>query len=453
MMRILIVDDEEIQRITMRDEIKDRGHNVTICSSGAEAKELVGSNHYDVIISDLKMPGMTGVQLLEELKGSDFQGEFLIMTAFATIQNAVEAIRLGAYDYLTKPVEFESLFKILAHIEDFNHLSKENKYLKEQLDGRRSFGNIIGKSSVMQQVYSQITSISPEDISVLIVGETGTGKEVVADTIHHNSKRRSKPLVKVSCAALSREILESELFGHERGAFTGASHKKIGRFEKASGGTIYLDEVDDIPLDLQVKLLRVLQEHEIERVGSTKPIRVDVRILASTKVDLKQLVDEGRFRSDLYYRLNVFPLHLPPLRERKEDIPLLLDHFMIGFKGEATQIDERAISILLEHDWEGNVRELKNLAERLSITCKCTPIEPECLPLQFLEGQERYYFTNPKEKKNLPLSESVSRFENGLIREAMIKADGNKAKAARLLGIPSSTLKTKLSIQEDLIDL
>ncbi len=448
-MKLLIIDDEEIQRITIQDELYDAGHDVRICESGFEALDVLKSEKFDVIISDLKMPKMNGLQLLDQIKKNNYHGEVIIMTAFATIQNAVEAIQLGAYDYITKPIEFEALFKILDHIDNFNKLSKENKYLREQLQEQYSFGKIVGKSETMQKVYNQIITAAPKDVTILIIGETGTGKEVVADTIHHNSTRSLKPIVKVSCAALSKDILESELFGHEKGAFTGAQQKKIGRFEKANGGTIYLDEVDDIPLDLQVKLLRVIEERVIERVGGTQPIDVNIRLLASTKQDLKAMVDDGRFRADLYYRLNIFPMTLPPLRERKEDIPLLLEHFLQQFLDKPVPVDDRTMSILMDYDWEGNVRELKNLAERLSIICKCDPIDPECLPLEMLEGHQRYYFTPSKQLSNLSLNESVTRFECGLIQEAMRRANGNKAEAARLLGIPASTLKTKLANLEE----
>lgn len=444
-MRILIIDDERIQRITINDELMDIGYETEICASGQEALKLLKERSFDVILSDFKMPLMSGLQLLKEIKKNKYPGEFIIMTAFASIQNAVKAIRMGAYDYLVKPIEFEILFKTLKHIENVHNLNKENKYLRAQLEERLSFGKIIGKSETMQRVYYQITSIAPEDVSVLIIGETGTGKEIIADTIHHNSLRKNNPFVKVSCAALSREILESELFGHEKGAFTGAHQRKIGRFEMANGGTIYLDDVDDIPLDLQVKLLRVLQEQEIERVGGSKVIGVNVRVLASTKVDLKRLVDSGKFRSDLYYRLNVFPLELPPLRMRKDDIPLLLNHFLKEFTGREITVDSKTISIIMEHQWDGNVRELKNLAERLSVICKCDPIRPECLPLDMLEGHQRYYFTSSKKSSEFSLGEKVTRFENSLIREALLITNGNKAKAARLLGLPPSTLKTKLA--------
>ncbi|NQU66458.1 MAG: sigma-54-dependent Fis family transcriptional regulator [Candidatus Marinimicrobia bacterium] len=444
-MRILVIDDVEIQRITIRDELKDFGHEVEICASGIQALDVLKRNQFDVILTDLKMSGMSGIELLSKIKEHSIGGEVLIMTAYATIKNAVEAIHLGAYDYLTKPIEFDELKKILDHIEELIQLNKENKFLRSQLKERYSFGKIIGKSSVMLKVYKQIVVVAPENVTVLITGKTGTGKEILADTIHHNSHRSKNPLVKVSCAALSKDILESELFGHERGAFTGAHQRKIGRFELARGGTIFLDDVDDIPLESQVKLLRVLQEKVIERVGGTEIIPVDTRVLASTKVNLLTLVEEGRFRSDLYYRLNVFPLKLPPLIDRREDIPLLLTHFFKEYSIEPILISDKTMSILIDYNWKGNVRELKNLVERLSIICKCNPIEPECLPLEILEGNPRFSRTTEKQSTNVNMTDNVSRYEYGLIQEALNKANGNKAEAARILGIPVSTLKSKLT--------
>ncbi|MFQ5753217.1 MAG: sigma 54-interacting transcriptional regulator, partial [bacterium] len=274
---------------------------------------------------------------------------------------------------------------------------------------------------------------------------TGTGKEIIAETIHYNSHRSKGPLIKVSCAILSREILESELFGHTKGAFTGAQNEKKGRFELANEGTIFLDDIDDIPIDLQVKLLRVLQEKEIERVGGTTAIPVDVRVIASTKNDLYLLSQEGRFRSDLYYRLNVFPIYLPPLRKRKEDIPLLLEHFLQSMNPDLIRkVADETISILLDLPWEGNVRELKNLVERLSVNCKCNPIVPKCLPLEIVDRHKQHFRNSIKLERGSPLPETVKRFEMGLIKEALTITHGNKEKAAKILGIPVSTLKSKL---------
>ena len=444
-MRILIVDDEEIQRITIQDELTDAGHDVEICNSGQDAIRVLEKEVFDVIITDYKMPKLNGVELLRHIKTEKISGEVLIMTAFAAIENAVESIKLGAYDYITKPIEYESLIITLAHIDNLNKLNKENQNLREQLQESQSFGKIIGKSKGMQKIYGQIKVVASENASVLITGETGTGKEIIANSIHQNSNRSKKPYVKVSCAALSRDLLESELFGHEKGAFTGAVKRKIGRFEKASQGTIFLDEVDDIPIDLQVKLLRVLQEKTLERVGGSESIKIDVRLIASTKVDLRDLVEKGQFRSDLFYRLNVFPIEIPPLSHRRDDIPILFEHFLKMYSKNITSADKETISILMDHEWEGNVRELKNLAERLSIVCKSNPIIPENLPHEILTKNKRYHDTKQKKLPAVSLYDSINEVEQRFIQEALLTSDGNKAEAARLLGIPASTLKSKLA--------
>ncbi len=415
-MKILVVDDEEIQRVTIQDDLQDAGYEVTALEAPLLALELLQKEKFDIVLSDLKMPKMDGIQFLKEIKKIDENIEVLIMTAYATVKTAVDAIRCGAYDYLTKPFELDELLQILSHLEKLKKLTTENILLRRQLLERHSFGSIIGKSEAMQKVFEQVEVVSPTDTTVLITGETGTGKEVVAETIHYNSHRSNGPLIKVNCAILSREILESELFGHTKGAFTGAHNEKKGRFELAKNGTIFLDDVDDIPQDLQVNLLRVLQEKEIERVGGTKTIPIDVRVIASTKNDLYTLSQEGGFRSDLYYRLNVFPINLPPLKDRKEDIPLLLEHFLKSANPDLIQeVDEKAIPILLDYPWEGNVRELKNLAERLSVNCKCNPIVPDCLPVEMIERHQRYYFTSIKQKSGISLPETVERFEKRLI--------------------------------------
>ncbi len=444
-MKILVVDDEEIQRVTIQDDLRDTGYEVIALEAPLLALELLHKEKFDIVLTDLKMPGMDGIQFLREIKKIDNNIEVLIMTAFATVKTAVDAIRCGAYDYLTKPFELDELLQILSHLAKLKELTTENVQLRRQLEERHSFVSIIGKSEAMQKVFEQIEIVSPTDTTVLITGETGTGKEIVAETIHYNSHRSNGPLIKVNCAILSREILESELFGHTKGAFTGAQNEKKGRFELAKCGTIYLDDVDDIPLDLQVKLLRVLQEKEIERVGGTKTIPIDVRVIASTKNDLYTLSQDERFRSDLYYRLNVFPISLPPLKERKKDIPLLLEHFLKSMNPSLIRkVDEKTISILLDLPWEGNVRELKNLAERLSVNCKCNPIVPECLPVEMVERQQQYYQIPIKQESGSSLPETVDRFEMGLLKEALAASLGNKEKAAKILDIPVSTLKSKL---------
>lgn len=444
-MKILIVEDEEIERVSLQDDLRDAGYETLALESPVPALDLLKSEHFDVIVTDLKMPKMDGLQLLQKIKQDYAHIDVIVMTAYATVKTAIAAMKSGAYDYLTKPFEIDELLQILQRLQKLRSLEDENARLREQLQKRYSFGKIIGKSAAMQSVYQQLETVAKSDATVLITGETGTGKEMVANALHYHSHRAQGPFLKVSCAILSEEILESELFGHVRGAFTGAIEDKQGRFELASGGTIFLDDVDDIPLALQVKLLRVLQEKEFERVGSAKPVKTDARVIASTKKDLYQLSKEGKFREDLYYRLNVFPIHLPPLRERKEDIPLLFERFLQEFRQNSVpEIDGKAMAILLEHPWEGNVRELRNLAERLALACHCDPIVAECLPYEMLAGKERFHFTPANLAKGWTLDEAVQHFEQSLIEEALRNAGGNKAKAAELLQIPVSTLKSKL---------
>jgi DNA-binding NtrC family response regulator len=443
-MRILIVDDEEIQRVTIGDDIADLGHEIRAVGSAQEALHLMDKQPFDLVITDLRMPEMDGLEFLKAVKKETPQTEVIVMTAYATVKTAVEAIQNGAYNYLTKPFEMDELHGLITRVEEIKNLREENLRLKAELRERHRLGNLVGKSPAMNQIYDQIKAVATTDTAVLITGPTGTGKEVVADTIHYESDRSRRPLVKVSCAILSREILESELFGHEKGAFTGATREKKGRFEMAQGGTIYLDDVDDIPMDLQVKLLRVLQEKEVERVGGTKSIPLDVRVIASTKYDLGTLVNQKKFRADLYYRLNVFPINLPPLKDRKEDIPLLLDYFFNYFApGKKCTIGREAMVYFMDYPWEGNVRELKNIVERISISCQCERITPECLPRE-IYSPERSFESESVPLEALNLSDSLKHYEEMMIKKALTSCQGNRAAAARQLGIPVSTLKSKL---------
>ncbi len=443
-MRVLVVDDEEIQRVSLQDDLREAGYDTTAVESPNVALELVRKEAFDVVVSDLKMPVMDGVTLLRKIKELQPETTVIMMTAYATVESAVEAMKLGAYDYLTKPFSTDELLLLLERVGKYRQVVAENVRLKQQLEERYAFGKIIGKSQPMQEVYRQLEIVAPTDSTVLIEGETGTGKEMVANAIHFNSLRKDKPFVKVSCAMLSKEILESELFGHEKGAFTGAFRQKKGRFELADGGSIFLDEVDDIPVELQVKLLRVLEERTLERVGGTETIEIDVRVIAATKKDLRQLVAEGKFREDLFYRLNVYPIKLPALRERKEDIQILFEHFLRQFKGgQLPRVNPQVYRYLLDYPWPGNVREFKNVVERLTLTCQCDPIDPDCLPAEIRsirEGPERGH--DPE--KAGPLDSAVAEFEKKLILEALNRSNGNKARAAEILQIPVSTLKSKI---------
>ncbi|RMD85863.1 MAG: sigma-54-dependent Fis family transcriptional regulator [Calditrichaeota bacterium] len=444
-MKILIVEDEEIQRVSLQDDLVEAGYETMAVGNPKVALELIRKDSFDVVLTDLKMPGMDGVTLLEHIKKIQPDTTVIMMTAYGTVESAVRAMKLGAYDYLTKPFSTDELLLVLKRVESYRNVLAENVRLKKQLESRYSFGNIIGKSAVMQEVYRQLEVVAPTNTTVLLEGETGTGKEMVANAIHYNSPRKDKPLVKVSCAMLSKEILESELFGHVRGAFTGAIKDKKGRFELADGGSIFLDEVDDIPVELQVKLLRVLEQQEFERVGGTETIKVDVRVIAATKKNLRELVTQGKFREDLFYRLNIYPIRLPPLRERKDDIPLLFEHFLREYtNGNVPEIHPKVMALLMDYSWPGNVRELKNLVERLTLACKCNPIVVECLPLDIRTEVMGQRFTDFQSEESLSLDEQVARFEINQITQALAKSGGNKAKAAQLLGIPTSTLKSKM---------
>lgn len=444
-MKILIVEDEEIQRVSLQDDLVEAGYETMAVGNPKVALEFIRKDSFDVVLTDLKMPGMDGVTLLEHIKKIQPDTTVIMMTAYGTVESAVRAMKLGAYDYLTKPFSTDELLLVLKRVESYRNVLAENVRLKKQLESRYSFGNIIGKSAVMQEVYRQLEVVAPTNTTVLLEGETGTGKEMVANAIHYNSPRKDKPLVKVSCAMLSKEILESELFGHVRGAFTGAIKDKKGRFDLANGGSIFLDEVDDIPVELQVKLLRVLEQQEFERVGGTETIKVDVRVIAATKKNLRELVTQGKFREDLFYRLNIYPIRLPPLRERKDDIPLLFEHFLREYtNGNVPEIHPKVMALLMDYSWPGNVRELKNMVERLTLACKCNPIVVECLPLDIRAEVMGQRFTDFQSEESLSLDEQVAQFEINQITQALAKSGGNKAKAAQLLGIPTSTLKSKM---------
>jgi DNA-binding NtrC family response regulator len=441
-MRVLVVEDEDILRVSIGDDLKEEGFKVSLSKSPALALDLSDKEEFNVAVVDYKLPEMNGIEFMKKLKQIQPECEVIIMTAYGTVQTAVEAMKLGAYDYITKPFPNEELIINIKRIAEIQSLKRENIELKEQLKAKHGFHNLIGKSKSMQQIFSMISIVADSNSTVLITGQTGTGKEMVADSIHYSSSRQKSPYIKVSCALLSRDVLESELFGHEKGAFTGALSEKKGRFELANTGTLFLDDVDDIPFSLQVKLLRVLQNNQFERVGGTETKKVDVRIIAASKADLLEKIRLGEFREDLYYRLNVFPINLPPLKEKKEDIPLLIEAFNKKYSPERVlRLSDQALNCLLSHDWPGNVRELKNLIERLAITagdgnigCSQLPVEIICEKIDPLEVN--------MEKRSF--EDIVRDTETTLIKRALLQTGGNKAKAARLLEIKPSTLKSKI---------
>ena len=439
---IFVVEDEQILRVTLTDDLVDAGYTVTCFENPIDALTALQKKPVDVLITDIKMPEMSGLELLRRVKSASPTTEVIMMTAYSSVETAVEAMKNGAYDYISKPFKIDELLIILRRIEDLQTVTRENRRLRSVVAGSYQSDAFIGKSPAAQQCLELVRTVANSQTTVLITGETGTGKELLTNVIHYQSNRSKKPLVKVSCAVLSREIFESELFGHEKGAFTGAVNQKRGRFELAQGGTLYLDDVDDIPLELQVKLLRVLQEQEFERVGSSQPVRADVRVIASTKKDLKELVSRGKFREDLFYRLNVFPIHLAPLRERREDIPLLIEHFcrMLAPEKEVN-FQPEVLACLQNYHWPGNVRELKNIVERILLLSKDGQIEMSHIPLEILHSEQ------PIPENSLgtmPLDKMMAEIEANLIKSALLKCGGNQAKAAKLLRIPASTFRTKM---------
>ena len=441
-LKILVVEDEKILRVTIKDELVDNGYDVVTQENPVEALNIFKAGGIDIIVSDIRMPKMNGTELLKRAKEINPDVYVILMTAFATVESAVQCMQNGAYDYITKPFRTEELIMKLRKIEELYKVKKENFWLKSDIKKTYGIDSIVGNSPQGNNIKKLIETVAAKKTTVLITGETGTGKELHAGVLHYNSDRKNAPFLKVSCAVLAREVFESELFGHEKGSFTGADKQRPGRFELADDGTIYLDDIDDVPLDLQVKLLRVLQEQELERVGSSKTIKIDVRVIASTKVDLSKLVSEGRFREDLYYRLNIFPIHIPPLRERKEDIPLLINNFIsVLSPGKKIEVTKEAMDILTSYHWPGNIRELKNITERLLILSDGGSIDKNLIPPELrtpLLKSERF------EIGSKSFEDMIIDTEKEIISKAVLFSGGNMAKAAELLKLPSSTLRTKI---------
>ncbi|MHB1686233.1 MAG: sigma-54-dependent transcriptional regulator [Ignavibacteriaceae bacterium] len=441
-LNICLVEDEEILRVSLKDDLIDAGYAVNDFENPERALEHLKTNSYEILISDIRLPEMSGLDLLPKVKSFNPNIFVIMMTAFGSVESAVEAMKKGAYDYITKPFDKEELLLIIERIKEVINLKSKNKEFQTHFEDQYNFDAFIGESEFIKELKETLKIVSSSNSTVLITGETGTGKELIANLIHYNSQRKDKPLIKVSCGILSKEVIESELFGHEKGAFTGAEKQRIGRFEKADQGTIYLDDIDDIPLDVQVKLLRVLQEQEIERVGSSEPIKIDVRVIASTKADLLKLSKLGKFREDLYYRLNIIPIHLKSLRDRRDDIIPLFNYFLNQFSiGEKYEIEENVFDILRSYNWLGNVRELKNFAERLVLLNMDQKVTIAKLPKEFFDFSSRIEDINFKNKSLTAILEEI---EINLIKSALEKCSNNKAKTAGLLGLPVSTLKSKI---------
>jgi len=440
MPRILVVDDEEAMRESLNDWLKEDGYEVGLAAGGLEAIDMVRDEPWEVILLDLKMPGMDGLETLKHLKEVRPDAEILMMTAYATVDTAVQAMKEGAFDYLVKPFDPDEIEILIKKIVKQKELILENILLRKKLEERDQFDEIIGKSDVMQQIFELIKRVAPTDSTVLITGESGTGKELIAQAIHGNSQRCYMPLIAVSCGALPESLLESELFGYEKGAFTGAEHTKRGRFEMAHGGTLFLDEIGDISLKTQVDLLRVLQQKEFSRLGSEESIEVDVRILAATNRDLEKAIIENRFRKDLFYRLNVISIHVPPLRERMEDIPLLAKASVrkccLELNKKEVNIAPSAMKLLVDYDWPGNVRELENVIERALVIGGGKEISATDLP-----------FTG-RGPVGEQLPKSLKAMEKIHIERVIEEADWNISRAARELDIDRQTLYNKIEKYE-----
>jgi len=413
--------------------------------AGSAEEGLLLADRAQLVITDLRLPGMDGLDLLAQIHRQNTQAPVIVMTAFGTVENAVEAMKSGAVDFLLKPFSLNHLTAVVNKALEVRALRDENRQLREELGHRYQFSNIVGRSSAMQEIFSAVTRVAPTRATVLLAGESGVGKDLIARAIHFHSPRAERPFVKINCTAIPENLMESELFGYEKGAFTGAATSKPGKFEQADTGTVFLDEIGDVPASVQVKLLRVLQEREFERLGSNKTRRIDVRVIAATNVDLRAALEQGTFRQDLYYRLNVVPINLPPLRERKEDIPFLADHFMKTqsreLRGKEARLTDAAVQKLMSYHWPGNVRELENVIERSLVLGSG----------ELLDAAEIKLDTNPQPRAAssgspvLPEGMTLDQLEQEIIRDALERSHGNKSQAARLLGITRNALRYRLS--------
>ncbi len=441
---VLVVDDDLAHRAMLKTLLTSWGYDVSLADDGAAAVEEVRRRPFDLVLMDIRMVKVSGLEALEEIKGFNPAIPIVIMTAYASVETAVEALKKGAYDYLTKPFDFDKLRIVMEHAMEHSRLREENRLLRESLGRHFDRQNLIGRSRAMVNLLETVAQVAPSEATVLITGESGTGKEMIAGAIHFNSPRKDGPFVKINCAAITETLLESELFGHEKGAFTGADRRKEGKFRQADGGTLFLDEVSEMSLAMQVKLLRILQEREVTRVGGSDVIKVDVRVLAATNRDLIAEIQAGRFREDLYYRLNVVTLHVPPLRERREDIPLLAQHFLEVFSAKNRKdvkgFTPQAMDRLLRHDWPGNIRELMNTIERAIVLARSDYLD-ETLVLPASREPGGNYRPNGGDVQEAGSLEEV---EKATILRTLEQAGGNKSEAARRLRITRRTLHQKL---------
>lgn len=439
---ILVVDDEVNIRNALVTMLEKKGYQVRGVGTAEEALEQLEAGGMDLVITDMKMPGIGGMELLRRLKNQWPDTEVVVMTAYGSINTAVEAMRLGAYDYLTKPIDRERFPIVIDKALERHALATENKQLRDRLETRTRFDQMVGESEPLQRVYTLVEMVAESDVTVLLTGESGTGKELVARAVHHKSARANGPFVTLNCGALPENLFESELFGYEKGAFTGAMTTKVGRFELADAGTLLLDEVGELSLKSQVDFLRVLETKEFRRLGGTKLIKVDTRIIAATNRNLEEAVKQGDFREDLYYRLNVVPIRLPALRERADDIPLLVERFLAEFSShhhrEPKEVSREAMRLLRLYSWPGNIRQLRNLMERLVVTVKDPTIQPEHLPEEIQASKEN------ARTMLVTLGSSLEEIEREAIRRTLAEVTNHREKAAKLLGISLRALQYKI---------
>jgi two-component system response regulator AtoC len=441
--RILLIEDEELSRESLTRLLKNAGYAVDGAESGEKAMQLLALDNYDIIVADLFLPDSNGIEILKKVKGNSPETEVILITGHASAETAVKAMKEGAFDYITKPLNFEELQFILAKVVEKHQLLNENVYLRKQLRDKFGFPNIIGNSPAMQKVFSRMKRIVATESTVLILGESGTGKELVAKAVHFNGPRREKSFIAVNCAAIPESLLESELFGHVKGSFTGAIRDKIGKFEAANQGSIFLDEIGTMPMHLQTKMLRVLQEQEVERVGSNKPVKLDVRVISATNINLDEEVKKGNFREDLFYRLNVIPIVIPPLRQRVEDILPLTKHFIVKYclemKRPVMAISKEAVEVLELYQWPGNVRELENMVERIVALTDGNTINLQDIPTNIREQ----VMTKVTER-GVDLTRTINEIEKQMISEALALSKGVKAQAAAMLKLNRTTLVEKM---------
>jgi DNA-binding NtrC family response regulator len=440
--RILIVEDEDKLRRILELQLLDSGFDVQKAATAEEALPFM--DRADLILTDFKLPGMTGLEMLQLIRRQDSHVPVIVMTAFGTVENAVDAMKAGAADFLLKPFSLDHLTTVVNKALEIRSLRDENRRLKEELGRKYQWDNIVGRSTAMQQIFATIMRVAPTRATVLLAGESGVGKDLIARAIHFHSPRKERPFVKINCTALPENLMESELFGYEKGAFTGASVSKPGKFEQADTGSVMLDEIGDVPANIQIKLLRVLQEREFERLGSNKTMHIDVRVIAATNRDLRAALEDGTFREDLYYRLNVVPMEIPALRERKEDIPYLARHFVEKLApemgGRVQDITDAAIEKLMQYSWPGNVRELENVIERSIVMALGEKLDAGDIRLDMN--------LRPRQaagEVGLPEGMSLDAYEQELIKDALKKSAGNKSQAARILGLTRNALRYRLT--------